>query len=242
MPTLLLLKAGSTLPAVRRHHADFEDWFLAALPATLTTRVLDLPAGDDLPDATSCQFDGVLITGSPAMVTAREPWSEACAAWLVDVVETGLPILGVCYGHQLLAHAVGGRVGSVPSGREIGCHEIRLADASQRDPLLAALPVRFPAQLTHQESVLELPPQALWLGASELDPNQIFRLGQCAWGVQFHPEFSSAVMRGYLQERAATLQAEGLDVDALLAGVQETPEAASLIARFGQIVLNSSSR
>lgn len=235
MRTLLLLKAGSTLPGVKSRHGDFDDWFRAHLPDALRVQTLDLPAGAELPAADAC--DGVLITGSAAMVTHREPWSEACAHWLTQVVAIGVPVLGVCYGHQLLAHACGGAVGPQPSGREIGTHEIRLAADYQTDPLLGELPPRFPAHLTHQESITRLPPEAIWLGASELDPNQLFRLGPCAWGMQFHPEFSVDIMRGYLQERTQVLRAEGREVETLLRAVQATPAATRLIGRFGEGLL-----
>ena len=171
------------------------------------------------------------------MVTARAPWSEAAAHWLAREVSTGTPVLGVCYGHQLLAHACGGLVGALPAGREIGTRPVQLAPGARNDRLLAALPDRFPAHLTHQESVIRLPPAATWLGRSQLDPNQIFRIGQHAWGVQFHPEFDEAVMRGYLEGRTDTLQREGLDVTALLQAVQHTPAPTRLIRRFGELVL-----
>jgi GMP synthase (glutamine-hydrolysing) len=170
------------------------------------------------------------------MVSAREPWSERTAAWLREAVAAGTPVLGICYGHQLLAHALGGRVGRNPRGREIGTIELRLAPAAREDPLLGPLPETCRAQATHLESVLALPPGARALAASAGDPTQAFAVGTAAWGVQFHPEFDADVMRSYLEERRALLEGEGLDAAGLLERVRETPHAAGLLRRFAQLL------
>ena len=88
---------------------------------------------------------GIVITGSPSMVSARLDWSERTAYWLRRAVPTGLPVLGVCYGHQLLAHALGGHVGLNPAGRQIGTVTAQLIDGHKEDPLFGHLPARFPA-------------------------------------------------------------------------------------------------
>lgn len=124
------------------------------------------------------------------MVSERLPWSEAAAAWLRDAVALGLPILGVCYGHQLLAHALGGRVDYHASGREIGTVAIERLPAAADDALLAAAPARFVAHASHQQSVLELPAGAVVLARSAHDPHHAVRYAPRAWGLQFHPEFS----------------------------------------------------
>jgi GMP synthase (glutamine-hydrolysing) len=170
------------------------------------------------------------------MVSAREPWSERSAGWLREAVAAGTPVLGICYGHQLLAHALGGRVGPNPRGREIGTIELRLDPAARSDPLLGALPARCRAQATHVESVLELPPGARALASSPGDPVQAFAAGPAAWGVQFHPEFDAEVMRAYLEERRELLAGEGIDAAGLLRRVEETPQAAGLLGRFAALL------
>jgi GMP synthase (glutamine-hydrolysing) len=146
-----------------------------------------------------------------------------------------LPVLGICYGHQLLAHACGGHVDYHPLGREIGTVPVTLAPAARDDVLLGALPGCFVAQTTHSQSVLQLPPAATLLASSAHDGHQAYRVGARAWGVQFHPEFSAAVMRTYVRERQQALQAEGFDVDALLRGVQDTPAANGILRRFAAL-------
>jgi GMP synthase (glutamine-hydrolysing) len=235
MRRVLVVKTGSTLPAIRARRGDFEGWIAQGMGlAPGSFDVVDVAAGDVLPrpDAPS----GVVVTGSSAMVSAREPWSERAGAWLADAIGAGTPVLGICYGHQLLAHALGGRVARNPRGREIGTIQLRLAPDAKQDALLGALPARTRAHTTHLESVLELPPGARWLAESDTDPNQAFALGARAWGVQFHPEFDADVIRGYIEGRRDALLAEGLDPERLLADVAETPESASLLRRFAALL------
>jgi len=235
MTRVLVVKTGSTLPAIRARRGDFETWIAQGMGlAPDAIDVVDVSTGAALPrpDAPA----GIVVTGSSAMVSAREPWSERTGAWLADAVGAGTPVLGICYGHQLLAHALGGRVAKNPRGREIGTIQLRLAPDAKQDALLGALPARTRAHTTHLESVLELPPGARWLAESDADPNQAFALGARAWGVQFHPEFDADVIRGYIEGRRDALLAEGLDPERLLADVAETPESASLLRRFAALL------
>ncbi|MBD3640245.1 MAG: glutamine amidotransferase [Marinobacter sp.] len=232
---VLILKTGTTYSDIRARFGDFEDWFIRGLCPDLALTVMDLPHGDEPGDPS--EWDGVVVTGSPAMVSDREAWSEKAAAWLAKAVTAGIPVLGVCYGHQLLAHALGGEVGYHPDGRETGTRVVELLPEAGHDPLFNSLPPRFRAQLTHKQSVLRLPPGTILLGRSDFEPHQSFRVGHCAWGVQFHPEFSDAVMRAYLEVQAPELDKEGLDAHALLNEVAPAPEASSLLQRFSELVI-----
>ena len=80
--------------------------------------------------------------------------ANARAAWLRDAAHAGVPLFGICYGHQLLAHALGGEVGDNPNGREMGTIDLELHPHAADDPLFAGLPMQFPAQATHLQSVL----------------------------------------------------------------------------------------
>lgn len=234
MKTLAILKTGSTYDHVRAQYGDFEDWFRAGLGTGLAIEVIDVSRDED--PGRPGDWDGILVTGSPAMVSHREPWSERTAAWLALAVEESVPVLGVCYGHQLLAHALGGVAADRPQGRESGTLEIQLLPQAGEDPLFSGLPERFPAHLTHRQSALALPPEAVRLAWSDNEPHQAFRVGRCAWGVQFHPEFSPPVMRAYLQTQAEDLTADGQSPSELLAGVRPAEVSASLLARFGELV------
>lgn len=230
MASLLILKTGSTYPTIRQAFGDFEDWFQRHLEGAANLVVRDVTR-EGPPDSVT-DWQGVVITGSPAMVTEGEAWSEQTAAWLREAVEQGMPVLGVCYGHQLLAHAYGGRVGFREQGRESGTFRITLESDGERDPLLGQLPVEFAAHLTHAQSVLALPAEARLLARSDGEPIQAFRIGRHAWGVQFHPEFDEHIMRGYLETQSRDLEGEGQDSIALLSNVRKTPHATSLLRWF----------
>ncbi|MFO7529216.1 MAG: glutamine amidotransferase [Marinobacter sp.] len=232
---VLILKTGTTYADIRARFGDFEDWFIRGLAPELELTVMDVPHGEEPGDPS--EWDGIVVTGSPAMVSDREDWSENAAAWLAKAVDAGVPVLGVCYGHQLLAHALGGVVGYHPKGRETGTRIVKSLPEAGQDSLFNSMPRRFRAQLTHKQSVLRLPPDAVLLGQSDSEPHQAFRVGECAWGVQFHPEFSDAIMRAYLEVQAPELDREGLDVQTLLNEVAPAPEASSLLQRFSELVL-----
>jgi GMP synthase (glutamine-hydrolysing) len=230
---IAIVKTGDTLPELASRRGDFDDWIARGLGLALARlEVRRVDRGEPLPDPDSPA--GVIVTGSSAMVTDREPWSERTRDWLGMVVQARVPVLGICYGHQLLAEALGGRVGDNPLGREIGTVEVRLLAAGRDDPLLAGLGHAFPAHATHVQSVLELPPDARHLARSAGDPHQAFAWGERAWGVQFHPEFDADVMRGYLDGRRDRIVAEGLDVDALRAAVREAPAGPRILRRFAE--------
>ncbi len=228
---MLIMKTGETLAPLRARGEDFEDWIGAGLglqSAQLNIRHVVL--GQGLPDVSAVA--GVVITGSPAMLTDAASWNEVAARWLRQALQRELPVLGICYGHQLLAHASGGRVDYHPQGREIGTVPVTLAPAARGDTLLSELPARFVAHTTHSQSVLQLPPSATLLASSAHDRHQAYRVGPSAWGVQFHPEFTAEVMRTYVLERQQALREEGFDVEALLRDVQETPAASGVLRRF----------
>lgn len=175
-------------------------------------------------------YRAALITGSPAMVTDLEPWSEDCAGWLREAAATGLPMFGICYGHQLLAHALGGKVAYNPLGRELGTHELELTAEGQADPLLDGIPAHLTAQMMHLQTVSELPPQAVVLARSAMDAHQMLRLAPGVYSTQFHPEFIPAFVSAHIAHYRAPYEKEGLNTAAL--PVCDTPWAASLLQRF----------
>ena len=235
MRRLLIVKTGGTMPELRARRGDYEEWIAAGMGLPRgDVDVVAVAEGESLPapDAPA----GVVVTGSAAMVSDREPWSERTGEWLARAARGGTPVLGICYGHQLLAHALGGEVGRNPRGREIGTVVVRSLEPAHRDPLLGIWRGAEPAHVTHRESVLALPEGAVRLAESDLDPVQAFAVGERAWGVQFHPEFDAETTRTYVATRRDRLLAEGLDPDALLAGVRDAPSGPRLLRRFAELL------
>ena len=229
---IALIKTGCTVEQIKPHRGDFENWFAEGMGVSNLLQV-DVFRHQPFPDTKN--LSGIVITGSPAMVSDRQDWSVRTAEWLAKVVPTGIPVLGVCYGHQLLANALGGRAGRNPNGRQIGTVTSQTVDNYRNDPLIGGLPVTFSAQASHSEVVLELPPGAERLTTSPLDQNFVIRFTENVWGVQFHPEFTAPVMSDYIRYRADDLRGEGLNPAELLKKTTDTEEANSVLRKFVDI-------
>ncbi len=232
MKPFLIIETGRPLDPLRRH-GSFGHWIrVAAGLRQREVHTCDVLHGAKLPLASD--YAGVIVTGSGAMVSDREAWSERSADWLRDAAEAGQPLFGICYGHQLIAHALGGAVGYNPRGREMGTVAVRLHADAAHDPLFSPLPAHFPAQATHRQTVLTPPPGAAVLAHSDLDDCQAFRWQESVWGVQFHPEFSTWLMRSYIHARREALGNEGTCARALSNAVRPAPRARHVLKRFVQ--------
>lgn len=234
MKKLFIIKVGSTFKETALKYGDFEDMTLrgTGLQRELVD-VVDATGSGPLPAPDSCC--GAIVTGAHCMVTDNLPWSLAVEAWLQKLVAAEVPLLGICYGHQLLGRAMGGRVGYHPQGKEVGTFEVRLRPAYRDDPLFSGLPTQFPAHATHSQSVLVLPPGAVHLAENDFEAHHAFRLGRCAWGVQFHPEYDSRIMRDYILAQADSLAEAGQQPELLLRAVRETPAAHSILRKFANL-------
>jgi GMP synthase (glutamine-hydrolysing) len=232
---VLVLQTGTTLPQLAARRGDFAAWFVrTAALSRYDVEVVRVDRDETLPSAQ--RFAAILVTGSASMVTERAAWSERSAAWLAAAVQdTAAPVLGICYGHQLLAHGLGGCVDWNPRGRQIGTKTLETTPQAVGDPVLGGAGTEVRAQTTHQQSVVAPPPGAQVLASSALDPHQALRFGERAWGFQFHPEFSAGVMAGYIRGRRERLVSEGLDPAVLLRECGPAPQARRLLRRFVQL-------
>jgi len=232
----LIVQTGTTLPAVRMRHGDFPAWFQRGLGLHRDgVDIVRADAGEVLPDARS--YAGAIVTGSPSMVSERLAWSEATAGWLRQSIAAGLPILGVCYGHQLLAHALGGRVDYHANGREIGTIAIERLPTAADDALMNVAPAQFRAHVSHRQSVLELPSGAVVLAGSAHDPHHAVRYAPRVWGLQFHPEFSVEIMRGYLHAPSSVANGDCPEPCCRQRRHAPAPVARRLLRRFREIAL-----
>ena len=234
---ILILKTGNTIRSLLDSGKDFEHWFAAqsGLPST-NFMVRSLHLEEPLVDL--IEVTGIVITGSPAYVTDEEVWNFTGAEYIKKAHKSGIPILGVCYGHQLLAWAFGGKVDFNVEGRKIGTIPIKLTESAKDDLLFRDLPDGFDVNVSHQQSVVRLPPDAVTLAVGSSDILQAFRLGDKTWGIQFHPEFSKEIIREYIQARATEIIEEGLDPDKLSDQASNTPNSTILFQKFCQLAMN----
>jgi GMP synthase (glutamine-hydrolysing) len=237
MRRLCVIKTGHTIPALNQKRGDFEDWILSGMGFRNEDVIIAEVCGDgDLPAYD--EITGVVITGSHAMVTEGHDWIEQAAEWLRGSIENRVPVLGICFGHQLLAHALGGEVGDNPNGHEYGTIEVHLEKKANSDPLLGGFPSPIRVQASHTQSVLEPPHGATRLASSTGDPNQSFMVGGRAWGVQFHPEFDAEIMTAYIEYNKDILIGENQDPLRLIGQTADTRYGREILKRFAGLAGN----
>jgi GMP synthase-like glutamine amidotransferase len=177
---------GTFADAVRERGDDLLEWTASNGP----------PPED--PDA----FDAVFVFGGAMHVDQEErhPWLREEDDLLKGLLAADIPVFGVCLGGQLLAKAAGATVGPAPK-EEIGWHEVELTSDARGDPIFGELPERFEALQWHSYA-FGLPPGAVALANSPVCL-QAYRLGERAWGVQFHPEVDIPILEGWLDHPEA---------------------------------------
>lgn len=207
IPRIHIIQTGNTLPEIASIHGDFYDWFKNATSVPVRWALSNVHLGDPMPPPSSS--DGWIISGSPASVNDDLPWLPSVNAAIADAANAGHPILGICFGHQLLAISLGGKVSMNPNGWELGEAIIKLTPAGSSSPLLNGLGPNAAVYESHKEMVVELPNEAILLADNGMGI-QSFGFGDCVWGVQFHPEFTSDVAAMYQMLRNHSTEVEHL--------------------------------
>jgi len=210
--------------------------------AGLELQVLRPYDGDPLPE-TLAGWDALVVMGGPqqAYDDGSAPWLRATKALLAGAVAGGVPVLAICLGAQLLAEATGGVVEPGVAGPELGARLVAKRDVAGADPLVWDTPMSWICVQWHWDAVTELPPGATLLASSTRYPHQAFRVGERAWGLQFHIETPADMVAGWARVDADGLADAGLDAADLLAAVErELPEIEDLwrpvAQRFAAVV------
>ena len=157
-------------------------------------RVLDLYKGDRLPK-TFDHLDAVISLGGPMNVYEEDkyPFLKEENVFLRGILERGIPFMGICLGGQLIAKASGSKVGRSPE-KEIGFLPVQLTAAGKKDPLFQGVAGALDVFQWH-EDMFEVPAAGTLLASSPACPHQAFRVGPCAYGVQFHIEITDKSIR-----------------------------------------------
>jgi GMP synthase (glutamine-hydrolysing) len=193
-------------------------------------------SGDELPTDLS-GHDAVVVLGGVMAAWEDDvaPWLPGTRALLAEAVDRGVPALGICLGFQLLAMATGGRAERGTHGLEIGYVEVDLLPAAADDALLGAVHAeagpRIGVAHWHQDTVTELPPGAVPLATGQRYARQAFRLGERAWGVQYHPEVTAADYESWLVGGHGTVVGAGLHPDDLRPALAAGEESLARVAR-----------
>jgi GMP synthase (glutamine-hydrolysing) len=230
MKRILLYKTGETAPELVRDIGDYERWFARVMGEGVE---LEIHLGFAEPRHHRLgSYDGMVITGSPRSLVEPEPWMDEAAATVRRAEEAGVPVLGVCFGHQLIGYAFGGRVRRNPNGWEVGTVEVALTDDGRRDPLFTGLAPLLRVNQSHQDEVADLG-RARQLATGARTSHQAIAVGEHVRGVQFHPEMDGAVVRRLIEHRRHLLHGDPAEtVDDMLARTGDTPDAEAVLRNF----------
>lgn len=181
----------------------FVERFRAHAPEIVFERV-DVIGGQALPDV--AVHDGLLITGSRYSANDDFPWLNRLKRHVVDAVAAGVPVVGICFGHQLLADALGGRVERAAAGWGVGIHTAEVL--TQREWMHPSLE-SFSLVVSHQDQVTSLPADSQVLATSAHAPIAALQIGT-AVGFQGHPEFDASYAAALMQTRRHRIPAEAI--------------------------------
>lgn len=135
-------------------------------------------------------YDAFFIGGAGEYSATQDyPWMDPALDLIRKAYDDSIPTFGSCWGHQLIARALGGRVEHDPERAELGCHHVQLTEAGRADELLGSFPASFLANMGHHDRVTMLPPGGIELADNRTQPNEAFRMaGKPMYGTQFHSE------------------------------------------------------
>lgn len=186
--------------------------------AGVDVRTVGPDAGPEVPDSLA-GVDGLIVLGGSTgpLDDDRAPHLASTRRLMRAALDEGLPLLGVCLGAQMLAVVAGGEVARAAGGGEVGVSALHATDAAASDPLLHDLPPDLRAMQWHFLEVTGLPSGSISLCASERCANQAFRVGQTAWGLQFHLEATPQTAVDWTAAGEEDLAAVGLSASDVVA-------------------------
>jgi GMP synthase (glutamine-hydrolysing) len=195
MKTMLIIKCGETFPEIKSQFGDFEDWIISrsGLPANVF-KIIDVANGAQLKHPS--EYVAAIITGSQANVDDDLPWLEPLKNWILTARYSNLPILGICFGHQLIAKTFGGKVILNPAGLSLGIININVTEDGKNNNLFKQTGNSFESFVHHAYIVESLPSLANILARNDKGIIYAFSFDKIC-GIQFHPEFNSEIMQHY---------------------------------------------
>ena len=243
---LLVMVTGSTVPEVQVRYGGFDVLFPEHLTRGFAPDrkpdidVLDIQVhkpGDRFPDLG--RYDGVAITGSPARIGDMTPWMVYGVTLLQEILKKEIPLLAVCFGHQMLGKAFNADVGPNPAGYTIGTFDVNL-DVDSSDPLLGDLDGKLSVNGSHLDAIRSAGPHLKVIGTADHDACHVVKAGPRTWGVQFHPEFTANIVSAYIRARTELINSHHGPGAATkrLEAVQQTPASMGLLGRFADLCVD----
>ena len=234
MKYIYILKTGETFETTKNKFGDFDKWIINVIK-NKNVKIIDILNNEKLPNIYSAK--GFIITGSHAMVTQELTWSLELESYIKKIASKNIPVLGICYGHQLIAKALGGISGYNKNGKEIGTTRKKKLHTSKNDPILKNIPLQFNAHETHYQSVLKLPHKAIILANNRHESHQAVRFKKYVWGVQFHPEFDTRIMKEYIINQEKDLIKLNFNIKHLLKNVKKATKSSTVLNNFIEFIV-----
>ena len=234
---VLLIDAVTWSPAYPENNPlrDVGQWFQRHLTAFDQIEFVVANAESDFNDLIRPNTRGAIISGSPRDAWGDDPINEKLSRFIASCRDHHVPTLGVCYGHQILARALGGKVAPHPKGLEIGNTTIALTPAGASSPLFKGLPRRIDVLSSHADAVHEMPEGCTLLARGEFTPIQGFHWKNLLFGVQFHPEHDPETLRFVWSARRDQWRSQvSFDLDRTLDEMQPTPAGPMILKNFIQ--------
>lgn len=225
--------AWSDAYPINHPYRDVRHWFARWLVGIPSLQLTVIDAEADILCAVRGGIDGVIISGSPRDAWGPDPVNGKLLR-VVDLCQLRqIPVLGVCYGHQLLGRALGAPVAPQAEGFELGNVTLTLTSAGLNSPLFRGFPQEFEVLQSHADAVLELPRQCRLLATGGLTPIQSFDWNGQLLGVQFHPEQEPETIRFIWSTRRDKWRDKvSFELDERLENVRPTPLATRVLVNF----------
>ena len=187
---IAILEAGRTNPDMPEEFHDYPDMFetlFADQPNSADFRFSIVPVIDDEFPQEVDDYDGYLVTGSAYGVYDDAPFIPNLMEFIRNIFAAGKPLVGICFGHQIVAHALGGHSGKFNGGWGIGTMSIKMVGKANWIPANIG---QLDLIHVHQDQVITLPPGAIRLAQSDFCQNAAFVIGKQVFAIQGHPEFT----------------------------------------------------
>lgn len=236
LPTVLIIKTGSTYRDLRKKLGDFETWIQHAVKASINWKVQKIEAIEPYKIP---QYQGIIIAGSHNSLCFPYPYLNGFRRVLDQVLHYRIFTLGICFGHQLLHKLCGGEVIRNPLGTEIGVNTIQRTLEGLVDPLFNDFKkVKVEVYQSHTDIVSKPAPDSVVLAWNSFSEYQATRIGAHIYSVQFHPEYNRQIMGAYILHNWSHL-AEQQRRNPLHISSPETIQAANKDLRHPKLILRN---
>lgn len=190
---IAIIDMGMPDKTLLKKYGAYSAWFINSFRAADDRLDPDAFDVNEVEFADIADYDGLLLSGAEESAVDDHPWSARFEPVIRKYIDSGRPVLGVCFGCQYLGRLLGGRVAKMSDGGEFGNFEVALSDEGKADPLFAGIADPAAFLECHFDYVAEPAPGSTILASNDRVPVQAFRWGESVRGVQFHPEMTAGI-------------------------------------------------